>query len=79
MSGKTDQNTNEMPQRPRYPSKSAIVHMVLRTAGILVNIVLLVFLGSLTEIYHETYPVAYVAVCTQPSYPYHTYETNHLC
>ncbi|PKX94860.1 uncharacterized protein P174DRAFT_449404 [Aspergillus novofumigatus IBT 16806] len=50
-----------MPQRPRYPSQSAIVYMVLRTAGILVNIVFLVFLGGLTEIHHETYPVAYVA------------------
>jgi hypothetical protein len=76
MSGKTHRNTNEMPQRPRYPSPSAIVHIALRTAGILINIVFLIFLARLTDIYHETYPVAYTAVCIRPSYPYHKHETN---
>ncbi|KAL4891040.1 hypothetical protein BDV59DRAFT_73270 [Aspergillus ambiguus] len=37
--------------------------MVLRTAGIVVNIIFLIFLGRLTEIYHFTYPAAYVAAC----------------
>ncbi|KAG2002895.1 hypothetical protein GB937_009431, partial [Aspergillus fischeri] len=54
-------NTQETPRRPRYPSPSAIVHIVLRTAGILINIVFLIFLARLTEIYRETYPVAYTA------------------
>ncbi|GFF24296.1 hypothetical protein IFM46972_00999 [Aspergillus udagawae] len=52
-----------MPDRPRCPSPSAIVHIVLRTAGILINIAFLVFLAGLTEIYHKTYPVAYAAAC----------------
>ncbi|KAI9375353.1 hypothetical protein BJX61DRAFT_494438 [Aspergillus egyptiacus] len=53
----------EMPQRPRYPSLSALIFIALRTAALALNLAFLACLGLLSKKHHSTYPAAYVAVC----------------
>lgn len=57
---------SDMPERPRYPAASAAIHLTLRAAGVIINVILIAFLGRLTAVYHRTYPAAYVAVCFFP-------------